>query len=73
MGAYNVGATVLALELLALVDSHSVGAVVAPPILLRMHWMMIATSFWRSSSEATCTVANAILFHLYNIKYLNLN
>jgi hypothetical protein len=50
---YNVGSTVFALELLAFVDCHSVGTVVAPPVLLRMDWMMIATSFGKASSEAT--------------------
>ena len=42
---YNIGSTGFALELLALIDGHSISAVVTTPVSLRINGMMIAASF----------------------------
>lgn len=43
--ADNIGSTGFALELLALIDGHSISAVVTTPVSLRINGMMIAASF----------------------------
>ena len=47
---YNIGSTSFALELLALVDGHSISAVVASSISLRIDGVVVAASFRGAST-----------------------
>ena len=57
---YNVGATILALELLAFVDGHPIATVVAFPLLLGMSSLIVRTGATATMIALPLLVAGGI-------------